>query len=105
MSSPFTSAGARGGDTPGSTPTPIADKVAHVRGGEQSRRHTCHWPGCDTEVRPAMWGCKSHWMRLPRRLRNRIWETYEIGQEISMTPSDEYLEVAREVQEWIEVNT
>jgi hypothetical protein len=49
-----------------------------------------------------MWGCKPHWFKLPKALRDRIWETYEIGQEVSMTPSDEYLAVAHEVQAWIE---
>jgi len=35
-------------------------------------RHTCHWPGCNKEVPPAMWGCKTHWFSLPKRLRDRI---------------------------------
>lgn len=79
-------------------------KADYVRSQSQTRRHTCHWPGCDTQVPPAMWGCKAHWFKLPKRLRDRIWATYEIGQEVSMTPSDEYLAVAHEVQEWIEAN-
>jgi hypothetical protein len=48
-----------------------------------------------------MWGCKAHWMRLPRELRNRIWATYRPGQEIDMLPSEEYLEAADVVQKWI----
>jgi hypothetical protein len=63
--------------------------------------HHCHWPGCETEVPPAMWGCRRHWYQLPKRLRDRIWETYMPGQEITKTPSAEYVEVAKEVQEWI----
>jgi hypothetical protein len=51
-----------------------------------------------------MWGCEPHWFKLPKRLRDRIWATYEIGQEVSMTPSDGYLDAAREVQDWIEAN-
>jgi len=51
-----------------------------------------------------MWGCKPHWFALPKRLRDRIWETYQIGQEVSMRPSIEYLEAARAVQEWIAAN-
>jgi hypothetical protein len=47
----------------------------------------CHWPGCERQVPPAMWGCKPHWFKLPKQLRDRIWATYEIGQEVSMTPS------------------
>lgn len=48
-----------------------------------------------------MWGCKQHWFRLPRSLRNRIWDTYVPGQEISKMPSDEYIQAAKDVQEWI----
>jgi hypothetical protein len=48
-----------------------------------------------------MWGCKPHWFALPRNLRNKVWAAYIPGQERRMDPSDEYLEVAREVQEWI----
>lgn len=76
-------------------------KVAHVRSQGQSRDHTCHWPGCGTQVPPAMWGCKPHWFRLPKLLRDRIWATYVPGQEIDMTPSPEYLAAALAVQNWI----
>ena len=48
-----------------------------------------------------MWGCQPHWYRLPKALRDRIWQTYRPGQEISKTPSRDYIAAAREVQEWI----
>jgi len=48
-----------------------------------------------------MWGCRPHWYSLPKYLRDKIWNTYQIGQEINMTPSKEYLTVAREVEQWI----
>jgi hypothetical protein len=48
-----------------------------------------------------MWGCKGHWFALPKRLRDRIWATYRRGQEITMTPSKEYLAAADDVQRWI----
>jgi hypothetical protein len=63
--------------------------------------HRCHWPGCEQEVPPAMWGCKGHWFALPKRLRNQIWATYRRGQEVTKTPSREYIEVAQDVQAWI----
>jgi hypothetical protein len=68
---------------------------------EQRFAHTCHWPGCDKRVPPAMWGCKAHWFSLPKRLRDRIWRAYRPGQEITKTPSAEYIEAAQEVQRWI----
>ena len=67
--------------------------------------HTCHWPGCKTEVPPAMWGCKRHWFTIPPHLRNKIWATYVPGQEITKLPSKAYVEAAKEVQAWIEART
>ena len=64
--------------------------------------HTCHWPGCQKEVPPAMWGCSPHWFSLPVRLRNKVWAAYRPGQEITKTPSAAYIEVAKEVQAWIQ---
>jgi hypothetical protein len=48
-----------------------------------------------------MWGCRAHWYRLPKALRDRVWAAYVPGQEIGMTPSEAYLDVADEVQRWI----
>lgn len=79
----------------------IGQKADYVKRQPQKRDHNCHWPGCDKQVPPAMWGCKAHWFRLPQALRNKIWTAYEPGQEIDMTPSVEYLAVAQEVQAWI----
>lgn len=79
-------------------------KVDHVRRAQQTRSHTCHWPGCTQQVPPAMWGCKSHWFRLPKALRDRIWATYRAGQEETLTPSVAYLEAADAVQCWIRQN-
>jgi hypothetical protein len=86
----------------------MIDKVEYVR--EQAAKtpkdndHTCHWPGCNLKVPPAMWGCKIHWYRLPMNLRNKIWSTYRPGQEINKDPSRQYLEAANEVDEWIKEN-
>ncbi len=79
-------------------------KADYVRSQGQTRSHHCHWPGCSKQVPPAMWGCKVHWFKLPLALRNKVWATYVPGQEVSMTPSDAYLEVADEVQRWITEN-
>lgn len=81
-----------------------AKKAEHVRQQRQDRSHTCHWPGCERQVPPAMWGCRTHWFKLPGRLRDLIWSMYEPGQEQRMDPSDAYLAAAREVQEWIREN-
>lgn len=80
----------------------MGTKADYVRRQTQTRQHTCHWPGCEKQVPPAMWGCKYHWFRLPQSLRNKIWETYKPGQEEGRTPvSRAYYDTAKEVQEWI----
>lgn len=84
--------------------TSLIDKANHVRRAQQSRRHTCHWPGCTQQVPPAMWGCREHWYRLPQRLRAAIWSAYRPGQEDDLHPSPTYFRIAREVQEWIAIN-
>jgi hypothetical protein len=79
-------------------------KFDHVRQATQTRAHTCHWPDCKKQVPPALWGCKAHWFKLPQDLRNKIWASYRAGQEVTMTPSKKYLEVADEVDKWIKLN-
>lgn len=81
--------------------TPISEKVAYVKEQRQTRLHECHWEGCLKQVPPAMWGCKEHWFRLPKILRDKIWRTYRPGQEKTLTPSAEYIEAAKEVRAWI----
>lgn len=79
-----------------------AQKTAYVLKQKQERDHICHWPGCGKQVPPAMWGCKQHWFKLPKRLRDKIWAAYRPGQEKDMRPSREYIDMATEVQQWIE---
>ena len=81
-----------------------ADKAAYVKRQGQTRRHHCHWPGCNEQVPPAMWGCRAHWFKLPKPLRDRIWATYDPGQEIDGSPTEAYLDAAEAVQEWIVVS-
>ncbi len=84
--------------------TTCGEKKDHVRAAKRSGvtgNHHCHWPGCPKLCTPAQWGCYPHWMRLPYSLRSRIWEAYRIGQEVSKTPSREYVKLMREVQLWI----
>lgn len=81
-----------------------ADKVDYVKAQRVTGDHTCHWPGCTKQVAPAMWGCKIHWFRLPKAIRDRIWKAFRPGQEIEKAPSAEYLEAAEAAQQWIREN-
>lgn len=82
----------------------MKDKVAYVKSQGQTRNHQCHWTGCTRQVPPAMWGCSNHWYALPKYLRDKIWATYECGQEKTLSPSAAYLAAADEVQQWIADN-
>lgn len=85
--------------------TRIAQKVAHVKRARQgASQHHCHWPGCTRLVPPAKWGCVRHWFMLPAELRDAIWRAYQPGQETTKTPSREYVDIARQVQDWIAKN-
>lgn len=79
----------------------LEQKKLHVRNAKQTREHVCHWPGCKQQVKPAMWGCAEHWKKLPAKLRNRVWRAYTIAQEETGLVSIDYIEVAKEVQDWI----
>jgi len=82
-----------------------SEKAAYVKKhSNQDGKHGCHWIGCKKKCPPAMWGCKEHWFKLPKKLRDKIWATYMPGQEINKNPSEEYLAVADEVRDWIKAN-
>lgn len=83
----------------------IRAKVQHVKAAKQIVQHHCHWPGCKRQVPPAMWGCKTHWFSLPKHLRDQVWRTYRVGQELDKRPSAEYVAVACEIQKWIRDST
>lgn len=76
-------------------------KAEYVKRQGRTRQHHCHWPGCVAQCPPAMWGCKKHWYTLPQYLRNKVWAVYRPGQEVDMRPSEAYMKVAQEVQDWI----
>lgn len=93
-----TSKAKRGSPSDGS----LKEKVEHVKKQRGPHRwHTCHWPGCSQQVHPSRWGCKTHWFKLPKVLRDKIWASYRIGQEETMRPSLAYIQAAKEVNEWI----
>ncbi|MBM3571195.1 MAG: hypothetical protein FJX52_02380 [Alphaproteobacteria bacterium] len=77
------------------------NKAAYVRSQKQDRPHACHWPGCQQQVPPAMWGCRRHWFLLPKPIRDGIWRTYRQRQERDLRPSPEYLAAVTEAQRWI----
>lgn len=54
--------------------------------------HTCHAEACRTKVPPKMFMCKMHWYTLPKAMRDKVWDLYTPGQEITKDPSMAYLE-------------
>lgn len=58
--------------------------------------HHCHATGCKIRTPREMFMCKRHWFMVPKSLRNRIWETYRVGQCDDLRPSKAYCEAAIE---------
>lgn len=49
-----------------------------------------------------MFMCKPDWFLLPKAMRDEIWLHYVPGQEVTKTPSREYLDIARRCVEYLE---
>lgn len=58
--------------------------------------HTCHATNCNISIPPEMFMCRNHWFKLPKLIRNKIWETYRPGQCDDWNISHEYANAARE---------
>ncbi|WP_165072082.1 hypothetical protein [Paludisphaera rhizosphaerae] len=63
-------------------------------------RRACRWPGCSKMVPVYKWGCRRHWYRLPKAIRDRIWANYRQGQETDLRITREYALADREAREW-----
>lgn len=59
--------------------------------------HKCFWPTCSATVSTTMFGCRRHWFRLPKRIRDKIWEGYRNSRSI-------WLEAAKEARRFAEEN-
>ena len=77
------------------------DKLFKFQDVVNKNAHHCHWPGCTKEVPPKLWGCKEHWLKLPKHFRDLVWLHYVPGQEKRKDPSRAYCELALEIQKWI----
>ena len=55
--------------------------------------HTCHAHGCNAEVPPKMFMCRTHWAKLRKVTQNAIWREYMPGQETRKDPTVRYLAV------------
>lgn len=55
-------------------------------------KHLCHAEECKTPVPPRMLMCKTHWFMVPKKDRDLVWDLYVPGQEITKTPTMEYLD-------------
>lgn len=57
--------------------------------------HVCHADGCNVPVPPSMLMCKKHWYMVPKDIRDAVWREYVPGQEVSKTPSENYMRAYR----------
>lgn len=83
----------------------MANKFHHVRHAklDPTVSHTCHWPGCAVQIPKAMAMCRSHWESLPKLIRARVWDAYEVGQEDHPElVSQQYLDAMSAARAWAE---
>lgn len=65
--------------------------------------HTCHAKNCKVVTPPKMLMCRRHWYLVPKALRDRVWATYQTGQEVGrVRPSREYFAAVREAIDAVE---
>lgn len=63
--------------------------------------HDCPNPECEAKVPVTMLACRKDWYRLPRGLRNRIWNAWDDG---AGAGSPEHAAVIREAVQWYRDN-
>lgn len=56
--------------------------------------HRCHVKGCTKIVPLKMLMCAPHWHLCPADLQRQVWRTYKAFQEVTKTPTAEYLAAA-----------
>jgi hypothetical protein len=62
---------------------------------DAAERHHCHATGCGQACPPRLLMCRRHWFMVPAGLRAAVLAAYRPGQEITKTPSPEWLAAAR----------
>lgn len=67
--------------------------------------HKCHAIGCDVVVAPRLLMCFKHWSMVPKYLQDLVYKWYVPGQEITKTPSQQYLRFAEKAIESVEKQT
>lgn len=57
--------------------------------------HRCHAAGCQNPIPPKLLMCRKHWSKVPKKIQRLVRTQYRAGQEITKTPSSEYMFAAR----------
>ena len=47
-----------------------------IRRARPGATHVCPWPGCNEIVKRSLWGCPSHWFKVPILLRDSLWRAH-----------------------------
>lgn len=58
--------------------------------------HFCHAVDCNERIPHKFLMCGPHWYMVPAVLRRQIWRAYTPGQEENGTPSQEWIDSARQ---------
>lgn len=57
--------------------------------------HICHAIGCTSKIDPSLLMCRKHWQKVPLYLKLEVKRNYKKGQEVSKTPTPQYLEAMK----------
>lgn len=60
--------------------------------------HECPWPDCTRRVGHELWGCSTHWFRLPGELRAALGRAWRHG-----TPAEHMKQLER-IDDWMETH-
>lgn len=80
------------------------DRPEHAHEGEEAMKHLCHATGCPVETPPRLFMCGRHWGMLPTEMKNDINRLFRPGQEVSKTPSKQYMLAALAAVKWLRKN-
>lgn len=66
-----------------------------------SVQHPCPWPECPKRLDRKYWGCGTHWFKLPKALRDKIWGTWGERRKPGGNPQP-HIDACAEADRWIE---
>lgn len=68
----------------------MSEETSPPAAGRPEGAHHCHARGCKVSVPPEMLMCRPHWYKVPKKIRDAVWEHYREGQCDDMEFTEEW---------------